>query len=249
MTSKQAFLCLMTSIFFYACKETPPATPAVTTDDINIPGAHVLTTRVLTAEEQAQLTPDTVISRLKSGNQEYTEDRLVVRNSSERIRKAALGQFPKAVILSCLDSRVPVEDVFHMGIGDLFVARVAGNIVNEDILGSMEFGCKVSGAKVILVLGHAYCGAIKSAIDSVQLGNITAMLAKIQPAVKNLASYTGEKKSTNAEFVEKVCAENVRHAIEVIRAQSPILKQMEDEHAIKIIGAVYDMETGKVNFL
>jgi carbonic anhydrase len=143
---------------------------------------------------------------------------------------------------------VPVEDVFDKGIGDIFVARVAGNFVNEDILGSMEFGCKVSGSKVILVLGHEHCGAVKAAVDNVKLGNITAMLSKIRPAVESI-EYSGDRSSKNSEFVHMACESNIRKAIEDIRANSPILKEMEDKGEIKIIGGVYDMDTGKVDFL
>jgi len=209
-----------------------------------------LTNKVLTAQEQAELSPEAVLDILKQGNKEFTEDALTVRNNTERVREAALGQYPKAAIVSCLDSRVPVEDVFHRGIGDLFVARIAGNFVNEDILGSLEFACKVSGSKLIVVLGHEHCGAVKSAIDDVKLGNITAMLEKIQPAVAEAkATFVGEKNSSNPEFVEAVCTHNIEHAINEIRTKSPILKEMEDKGEIKIVGAVYHMETGVVNFL
>ena len=136
---------------------------------------------VLTAEQQAALTPELVLEQLLAGNGRFVADDLTQRNHSQRVREAYAGQFPKAVILSCLDSRIPVEDVFDLGIGDLFVARVAGNFVNEDILGSMEFGCHVAGAKLIMVIGHTHCGAVQAAIDDVQLGNITPMLAKIRP--------------------------------------------------------------------
>jgi carbonic anhydrase len=165
------------------------------------------------------------------------------------VRDAAPGQFPKAVVLSCLDSRIPVADVFDRGIGDLFVARVAGNFSNVDILGSMEYGCKVSGAKVILVLGHESCGAIKSAIDNVKLGNITAMLGNIRPAVERAKTFAGNKTSKNAEYVEKVAHENVLNTIENIRANSPILKEMETKGEIKIVGGYYDLHTGEVTFL
>ena len=214
-----------------------------------VESSNILTTHVLTAEQQRKLTPDMFIDTLKKGNEEYVEDRLVIRNSSSRIRNAALGQYPGAVILSCMDSRVPVEDVFHRGIGDIFVIRVAGNIINEDILGSMEYGCKASGAKVIVVLGHEYCGAIKSAIDKVKLGNITALLQKISPAVNTLPDFKGDKKSSNPDFVAAVCDKNVLIAMDNIHNKSPILKQMESNHEIKIVGAVYDMKTGKVEFL
>lgn len=217
--------------------------------DIKIPEEEILSNPVLTAEEQAQLTPDTVLEILKQGNKEFTEDNLTVRNNSERVREAALGQYPKAVIVSCLDSRIPVEDVFHRGIGDIFVARVAGNVVNPDILGSLEFACKVSGSKLVVVLGHEHCGAVKSAIDDIKLGNITTLLSKIRPAV-TLASkdFEGDKTSNNPEFVQKVCDDNVKLTIEEIRVKSPILKEMEEKGDIKIVGGVYHMETGRVDF-
>lgn len=219
-------------------------------DNNSIENNHILTSRVLTQEQQAALTPDAVIDSLIKRNTEFTNDQLTIRNNTERVRDAALGQYPKAVVLSCLDSRVPVEDVFHCGIGDLFVARVAGNIVNEDILGSLEYACKVSGSKVIVVLGHEYCGAVKSAIDGVELGNITPLLSKIKPAVKQAkVGFEGETTSKNPKFVEEVCNHNVHLAINEIRTKSPILKEMEDKGEIKIIGAIYDMKTGKVDFL
>jgi len=204
---------------------------------------------VLSAEEQSQLTPDRVIEILKQGNDDFINNRLTVRNNTERVKNAAEGQHPQAVILSCLDSRVPVEDVFNQAIGDVFVARVAGNIVNPDILGSMEFACKASGAKLVVVVGHGYCGAIKHAIDGTELGNITEMLSKVKPAVARAKEgFEGETTSANPEFVDKVCHVNVEVMIEEIRKNSPILKEMEDKGEIKIVGAMYDMHTGKVDF-
>jgi carbonic anhydrase len=208
-----------------------------------------LVEKVLTKDEQAQLSPDTVLQMLKDGNNRFTGDNLTVRLHSAQVRAAASGQYPSAVVLSCLDSRIPVEDVFDKGIGDLFVARVAGNIVNEDILGSMEFGCKVSGAKLIVVMGHTECGAIKSAVDDVKLGNITALLSKIKPAVDSTQSFNGEKDSKNKDYVDVVCKKNVELTINDIRQHSEILKDMEQKGEIKIVGAVYDMTTGKVNFM
>ncbi len=190
-----------------------------------------------------------VIQSLKEGNKRFMNSSLTARNHSALVRDASQGQYPKAVILSCLDSRVPVEDIFDKGIGDLFVARVAGNFVNEDILGSMEYGCKVSGAKLILVLGHESCGAIKSAIDNVKLGNITAMLSKIKPAIVQSADYKGEKTSKNADYVRYVAIKNVESTIEMIKQKSPILKEMADKSEIKIAGAYYDLHTGEVIFL
>jgi len=204
----------------------------------------------LTAEGQAKLNSDIVLNMLKAGNEDFVNNNLTVINDPQRVKAAVAGQYPKAAIVSCLDSRVPVEDIFHQGIGDLFVARVAGNFVNTDILGSLEYACKVSGSKLIVVLGHGHCGAIKSAIDDVKLGNITAMLENIKPAVANAsANFDGEKTSKNYKFVESVCSHNVHHAIEEIRTKSPILKEMEDNGEIKIIGGIYDMETGKVDFM
>ena len=207
-----------------------------------------LVQEVLTQEQRDALTPDEVIKSLKEGNERFVNNDLTARDHSAQVRKSANGQFPKAVVLSCLDSRVLVEDVFDRGIGDIFVGRVAGNFVNEDLLGSMEFGCKVAGAKVILVLGHEHCGAVKSAIDDVKLGNITAMLSKIRPAVEKV-TYEGDRTSGNPEFVHQVCESNVKNTIEQIRQNSPILKEMEDSGQIKIVGAVYDMDTGEVTFL
>jgi len=217
--------------------------------EFKVDSADVLSEKVLTAEQQAALTPDTILTILKTGNADFVSDALTIRNTSGRIRKAALGQYPKAVILSCLDSRVPVEDVFHRGIGDLFVARVAGNIVNEDILGSLEYACKVSGSKLIVVLGHEHCGAIKSAIDNVKLGNITAMLSKIRPAITADTQFKGDKTSANKAYVHHICLENIKLSIQKIREKSPILKEMEANGEIKIVGAFYEMETGKVEFL
>jgi carbonic anhydrase len=165
------------------------------------------------------------------------------------VREAAAGQFPKAVILSCIDSRIPVEDVFDRGIGDLFVGRVAGNFVNTDLLGSMEFGCRVMGAKLILVLGHESCGAITSAIDDVKLGNITAMLANIKPAIEASQDFPGDKSSKNAEYVMYVLKNNVINTVKTIQEKSPILKEMEDKGEIKIVGAYYNINTGVVTFL
>lgn len=203
---------------------------------------------VLTKEQQDALTPDMVIQSFKEGNGRFMRNDLTARNHSEQVRKSTNAQFPKAIVLSCVDSRVPVEDVFDRGIGDIFVARVAGNFVNADILGSMEFACKVSGSKLILVLGHENCGAVKAAIDNVKLGNITSMLTNIIPAVE-MVDYEGERSSKNSEFLHLACESNVKNTIEEIRENSPILKEMEENGAIKIVGGVYDMDNGKVTFL
>ena len=205
--------------------------------------------RVLTQQEQQALSPDAVFQLFKEGNERFVSGTLTSRDHSALVREAANGQFPKAIVLSCVDSRVPVEDVFDLGIGDIFVARVAGNFENADILGSMEFATKISGAKMILVLGHEDCGAVKAAIDEAQLGNITAMLKNIKPAVDSLSDYEGEQSSSNPEFVHLVAEKNVRLTMDDIRGRSPILREMENQEQLAIIGALYDMNTGAVQFL
>jgi carbonic anhydrase len=204
-------------------------------------GSHVMT-----KEQQAALKPAAVLQEFVEGNQRFRKEGITRRDHSLMVRQAAGGQFPKAVVLSCLDSRIPVEDVLDQGLGDIFVARVAGNVLNEDILGSMEFGCKVSGAKLILVIGHRNCGAVKGAIDNVQLGNITALLAKIRPAMDKTAAVAGEKSSKNANYVEAVCASNIDHVVAEIRRRSPILAAMEKAGEIKIVGSYYDLDTGEL---
>tara|TARA_R110002072_G_scaffold174802_19_gene330582 strand:+ start:2701 stop:3450 length:750 start_codon:yes stop_codon:yes gene_type:complete len=237
---------LLLSATVFSCKETSQDnTQTVASEQIE---QTPLVNEVLTKEERDAMSPDDVINILKEGNKRFMTNDLTLRDHSEQVRKSSAGQYPKAVVLSCLDSRVPVEDVFDRGIGDIFVGRVAGNFVNEDLLGSMEFGAKVAGSKLILVMGHEHCGAVKSAIDDVKLGNITPMLSKIKPAV-DATIYEGDRTSSNPEFVHKVCENNVLNTIEQIRANSPILKEMEDNGEIKIVGSVYDLDTGKVDFL
>ena len=243
----------ITMIVFGSCKQDKPSGDtglANQTDSVEIAKEDILVSDVLTKEQQAQLKPADVLKRLIQGNIDFTNDNLTIRNTTKRVRKAALGQYPKAVILSCLDSRVPVEDVFHSGIGNLFVSRVAGNIINDDILGSMEYACKISGAKLVLVLGHEHCGAVKSAIDGFKLGHITKLLEKIEPAIRAAKmSFKGQTRSSNPAFMEAVCDENVKVALQEICSRSPILKEMESKEAIMIVGAVYDMQSGKVEIL
>lgn len=238
---------LLLVIFMTSCNNTPEkqATEVAKEMKQEITG---LVEDVLTKEEQDALTPDMVIQSLKEGNERFTSNDLTARDHSAQVRDAVKAQYPKAIVLSCVDSRVPVEDVFDRGIGDIFVARVAGNFVNEDILGSMEFACKVAGAKLIMVMGHEHCGAVKAAIDDVKLGNITPMLTKIRPAV-DMIDYEGDRTSKNQEFVHKVSISNVQNTMNKIRTDSPILKEMEDNGEIKIVGGVYDMDNGKVVFV
>jgi len=211
--------------------------------------AEPLPSKVLTQEQQAKLTPQSVLAELMAGNRRFISNVLTERNHSRQVREAYAGQFPKAVVLSCLDSRIPVEDVFDRGVGDIFVARVAGNFINEDILGSMEFACHVAGAKLIIVLGHTHCGAIQAAIDNVQVGNITPMLAKIRPALETAQPFRGEKTSENPEYVAHICRENIRMAVRRIRKESTILKGLKDDGLIDIIGAYYDLGSGEVSLI
>lgn len=216
---------------------------------IQIDRSQIRVETVLTEEEQAALSPQQVIEILKAGNERFVRSDLTARDHSFLIRESVDAQFPKAIILSCVDSRVPVEDVFDKGIGDIFVARVAGNFVNDDILGSMEFATKVSGAKLILVLGHENCGAIHAAIDGAELGHITKMLKNIEPAIKRSTVSKGPRNSQNRLLVHEVSENNVIVTIEKIIKESEILKTMMENGEIGIKGAVYDMDTGVVNFL
>jgi carbonic anhydrase len=219
------------------------------TGTIEIKRSQILIEDVLSEAEQKALTPEEVQGSLVLGNKRFVSNDLTARDHSAQIRESANSQFPKAIVLSCVDSRVPVEDVFDKGIGDIFVARVAGNFINDDILGSMEFATKVAGAKLILVMGHENCGAVHAAIDGAELGHITKMLKNIKPAVDMSNKSEGPRTSKNRLFVHEVSENNVRHAMEKIKKDSPLLKTMVENGEIAIKGAVYDMDTGVVNFL
>jgi len=204
-------------------------------------------TTVITKEAQEKLTPSIILEELIQGNKRFSEGKKEEVNYLAQVKQTVDGQFPKAVILSCIDSRVPVELIFDQSIGDIFVTRVAGNFENVDILGSLEYSCKVAGSKLVLVLGHESCGAVKAACDGVELGNITEMLSKIMPAVKLSATQVeGEKNSSNKNMVTKTVSNNVLLTIDRIRERSPVLKEMEDNGDIKIVGGVYFLSTGKV---
>jgi carbonic anhydrase len=198
----------------------------------------------LTKEIQASIRPNDAVTRLKEGNKRFLQNKKTKRDLLTQVEKTGSGQFPFAALLSCIDSRVPAELVFDQGIGDIFNVRVAGNIVNEDILGSLEYSCKVAGSKLVLVLGHTRCGAVTSACKHVELGNITPLLDKIQPAVGSVV-----KGDLTPELIEEVAVKNVENSIEQIRNESPILKEMEDNGEIVIAGAIYDVVSGAVEFL
>jgi len=204
----------------------------------------------ITKDIQSALTADSVLQDLLKGNNRFVDGNPQSTDNSALVSQTTGGQYPKAVVLSCIDSRVPVETVLDQAIGDIFVARVAGNFENVDILGSLEYSCKVAGSKLVFVLGHESCGAVKAACDGVELGNITEMLDNIMPAVKKSAiEVDGEANSSNSEFVTKTVENNVLLTIDRIREKSQILSEMEDNGEIKIVGGVYSLETGKVNML
>lgn len=199
-------------------------------------------------ETQNNLTPATALQILKEGNQRFVNNLKANRNLLQQVNETSAGQFPFATILSCIDSRTSAELIFDQGLGDVFSIRIAGNILNEDILGSMEFATKVVGTKIIVVLGHTKCGAIVGACNHVELGNLTTLLNKIQPAILQEKTITGNRDGNNNEFVEKVTALHVQLTIDRIRLESPIVAELEQEGSIKIIGGMYDVQTGLVTF-
>ena len=203
-----------------------------------------------TKETQYLMTPRLALDALKTGNDRFLRGNQVTRNLNAQVDETSGGQYPFATVLHCIDSRVSAEHIFDQGIGDLFSIRIAGNFVNEDILGSMEFACKLAGTKVLVVLGHTACGAIKGACDHARLGNLTALINKLEPAVEAVDSPAEAdlRNSSNIDFVNGVAAKNVLMTMDNIRSQSPILKEMEADGAIKIVGGMYDIATGNVNF-
>ncbi|MCH1418316.1 MAG: carbonic anhydrase [Flavobacteriaceae bacterium] len=204
-----------------------------------------------TKASQDAISPAKALELLKEGNQRFTAKQQVQRDLNLQVEQTSTGQFPFATVLSCIDSRVPAELVFDQGIGDIFSVRIAGNFVNADILGSMEFASKLAGTKLILVLGHTACGAVKGACDHAELGNLTGMLDNIAPAVDAIVEPTAaaERTSANIDFVNAVGTKNVELTIDRIREESPVLAEMEQAGEIQIVGGMYDIATGKVNFL
>ena len=204
--------------------------------------------KTLTKEMQDEITPAMAIELLKEGNKRFVNNLKVNRNLLQQANETSDGQHPFAVILSCIDSRTSAELIFDQGLGDVFSIRIAGNIINEDILGSMEFGCKVAGSKIIVVLGHTKCGAVKGACDHVEMGNLTALLSKIQPAVYDEKTVTDNRNSGNKDFVEKVASINDKRSVNSIIERSPILKEMIEAGRIAVIGGNHDITTGIVTF-
>jgi carbonic anhydrase len=204
--------------------------------------------KTLTKELQDAITPTKALELLRDGNKRFVNNLKVNRNLLQQANETSDGQHPFAVILSCIDSRTSAELVFDQGLGDVFSARIAGNILNEDILGSMEFGCKVAGSKIIVVLGHTKCGAVKGACDHVEMGNLTALLTKIRPAVDDENTVKENRNSSNSEFVEKVSAINIKRTVKAIMERSPILKEMIESGELGIVGGNHDITTGEVEF-
>jgi carbonic anhydrase len=204
--------------------------------------------KTLTKEMQTAITPSMALELLQEGNKRFINNLKINRNLLQQANETSDGQHPFAVILSCIDSRTSAELIFDQGLGDVFSVRIAGNIINEDILGSMEFGCKVAGSKIIVVLGHTKCGAVKGACDHVEMGNLTALLSKLRPAVDDEITTKENRNSGNGEFVENVSGINVRRTIKSILERSPILKEMAESGQIGIVGGMHDITTGVVTF-
>jgi len=204
--------------------------------------------KTLTKKMRDSMTPDQALQLLKEGNKRFINNLKANRNLLQQANETSADQYPFAIILSCIDSRTSAEIIFDQGLGDVFSVRIAGNIINEDILGSMEFACKISGSKIITVLGHTNCGAIKGACDHVEMGNLTSLLSKIRPAIDDEASVTENRNSNNEDFVEKVTAINVKRTMDSIVQRSPILKEMLEKKEILLVGGVHNIATGEVEF-
>ena len=204
--------------------------------------------RTHTKETQNGVTPDMALAFLREGNERFMQNLKANRNLLQQVNETAAGQFPFAAILSCMDSRTSAELIFDQGLGDIFSVRVAGNVLNEDILGSMEYACGVAGSKLVVVLGHTNCGAIVGACNQVELGNLTSLLHKVKPALHKETRTTNDRNGSNPDFVKNVTELNVELTLDRIRLESPLLAGLEAAGQIKIVGALYDVETGQVNF-
>ncbi|PXX47414.1 carbonic anhydrase family protein [Undibacterium pigrum] len=238
VTSLSFFVTLTAALLISACATQ---SPTASQPPINV---------AMTQAMQAKISPDAAITMLKEGNQRFISGSMLKRDLPAQVKTSGRdGQFPFASIVSCIDSRSDPALVFDQGIGDLFTARVAGNIVNEDILGSLEYAAKVAGSKVIIILGHSHCGAVKGACDNANLGNLTQLVAKIMPAVKATPDNHGsDRSSKNHHFVDAVAEMNVKMTVKAVTEKSVVLKEMADKGQIKIVGAMLDVETGKIDF-
>jgi carbonic anhydrase len=204
--------------------------------------------KTLTKDMQESITPEKALALLKEGNKRFINNLKANRNLLQQANETSEDQHPFAIILSCIDSRTSAEIIFDQGLGDIFSVRIAGNIINEDILGSMEFACKIAGSKIITVLGHTNCGAIKGACDHLEMGNLTSLLAKIRPAIDDEKTITDNRSSENEAFVDKVTLINVKRTMTSVLQRSPILKEMIENHQIKLVGGIHNISTGEVTF-
>jgi len=239
------FAGLVTAVLFIAGCRAPQNAGSSTPALESMTGAGE---SVPTKASQEAMTPQSALAELRGGNARFIAGHPLKRNLLAEVKATAAGQYPFAALLSCIDSRVPIEIVLDQGIGDVFSARVAGNVLDEDILGSLEYACKVAGAKLIAVVGHSGCGAIKGAADEVKLGNLTGLLGKIYPAINQVPANIQPRTSKNHEFVDQVAEANVRLVIQQIRERSPVLRQMLDAGQIGVVGGMYDISSGKVHF-
>ncbi len=211
--------------------------------------ARAQKSRAMTQEVQEAITPAKALEMLKEGNERFVEGKMIQRDLMSLVSQTATGQYPYAVVLGCIDSRVPPELIFDQGIGDIFTPRIAGNFVNTDILGSMEFATKVAGSKLIVVLGHSSCGAVKGACDHVELGNLTNTLSNLMPAVYAIEEVVGERNSSNKDYVENVARMNVKLTVENVLQRSAVMKELVDQGELMVVGAMHDVETGRVTFM
>lgn len=237
MSIKTSILSVFAALALAACGSAPTSPGAAPSADA----------APMTAQAQKAMSADQALTRLKAGNMRFTEGKMLARDLKDQVKASSYAQYPFASVVSCIDSRAGPELVFDQGIGDVFSPRVAGNIINEDILGSLEFASKVAGAKLVVILGHTSCGAIKGACDDVALGNLTGLLAKIKPAVQAV-SYTGDRSSKNKKFVEMVAEANVHKTVKDVLARSPVLRDMAQKGEIKVVGAMLDVGTGVVTW-
>jgi carbonic anhydrase len=208
----------------------------------------VAVSSTISKSEQSAITPEQALALLKDGNQRFVSAQSLQRDYPAQVKATSSGQYPFAAVLACMDSRSSPEIVFDQGIGDLFVVRIAGNYAQPDIIGSLEYATKVAGAKLVVVMGHTECGAIKGACDNVQMGNLTTVIQALQPAVEDVKEFQGDRTSKNKEFVLLVTQANVRRNVAKLRADSPILRELEQTGQIKIVGGIYDISTGQVTF-
>ena len=244
MPIKLIALSALTILSIQSCQTAPSES-----DDRPHTSSDSLISEVMTAERQASMHFDDIVNDLLAGNTRFVESHMLQRDHMAQLKQLDKGQHPKAVVLSCIDSRVPVEEVFDQGLGDLFVVRVAGNIDNDHNLGSIEYGCKVAGSKVVIVLGHEHCGAIKSAVKGVDMGNITELLVHIKPTIEKHQEFTGEKSVDNPDWLELITKDNALMTLDDLRSRSDILREMEEKEELLMVAAYYNMHSGEVELL